>query len=172
VIYAKNVLEGREQDVYPSLTKVYSLPSTELPAPVTFTSKNSPMSDAEDGDFEDSRELSGSDNDVGEDSEEASESVERPQRLKLTLKPRNSGPSTPRTRGTGRPRGRPRGSGSGLTLKVRRKQPDVVMDEPETPPAPTPAAETGETSSANHNLYSPRFGSHHFCGRKGVRQSW
>ncbi|PVF95149.1 hypothetical protein CPB86DRAFT_764542 [Serendipita vermifera] len=104
------------------------------------------MSDAEDGDFEDSRELSGSDNDIAEDSGDGSESIERPQRLKLTLKPRTSGPSTPRGRGTGRPRGRPRGSGSGLTLKVRRKQPDVVMDEPETPPAPTPAAETAITS--------------------------
>jgi hypothetical protein len=99
------------------------------------------MSDPGDEDFEDSREMSGSDMEQGNDSGDASEGIERPQRLKLTLKPR-AAPSTPRGRGTGRPRGRPRGSGSGLTLKVRRKQPDVIMDEPDTPPpAATPAAE-------------------------------
>ncbi|KAG8843493.1 hypothetical protein FRC20_003938 [Serendipita sp. 405] len=101
------------------------------------------MSDSEDEDFEDSRELSGSVVNSGDDSDVASETRERPQRLKLTLKPRASGstPSTPRTRGTGRPRGRPRGSGSGITLKVRRKQPEVVMDEVE-PPAPVAASAT------------------------------
>lgn len=102
------------------------------------------MSD-EDGDFEDSRELSGTDLDIAEDSEEAEESIERPQRLKLTLKPRASaaGTSTPKSRGSGKPRGRPpKAGGSGLTLKVRRKPQDVVMDEPETPPVATPSAES------------------------------
>ncbi|KIM27788.1 hypothetical protein M408DRAFT_329742 [Serendipita vermifera MAFF 305830] len=103
------------------------------------------MSDPGDEDFEDSREMSGSDADQGSGSGDNSDSIERPQRLKLTLKPR-AAPSTPRGRGTGRPRGRPRGSGSGITLKVRRKQPDVVMDEPDTPPAPTPASEPAITS--------------------------
>jgi hypothetical protein len=99
------------------------------------------MSDPGDEDFEDSREMSVSDIEQGNDSGDVSEGVEPPQRLKLTLKPR-AAPSTPRGRGTGRPRGRPRGSGSGLTLKVRRKQPDVMMDEPDTPPpAAIPAAE-------------------------------
>ena len=99
------------------------------------------MSDPGDEDFEDSREMSGSDMEQGNESGDVSEGVERPQRLKLTLKPR-AAPSTPRGRGTGRPRGRPRGSGSGLTLKVRRKQPDVIMDEPDTPPpAAIPMAE-------------------------------
>lgn len=108
------------------------------------------MSDVEDGDFEESRELSGTDVDLAEDSGEVSETIERPQRLKLTLKPRVSalGASTPKIKGTGtgigagKPRGRPKGSGSGLTLKVRRKQPDIAMDEPDTPPIATPAAET------------------------------
>lgn len=117
------------------------------------------MSDDGDVDFEDdSRELDASDVDLPEDSGGGSDSgrSERPARLKLTLKPRMSAPNpvVGRGRGSGRPRGRPRGSGSGLTLKVRRKQPDVVMDEPTPPPASTPAIETGEISSSfvNHQL--------------------
>ncbi|CAG7848962.1 SubName: Full=Uncharacterized protein {ECO:0000313/EMBL:CCA73855.1} [Serendipita indica DSM 11827] len=99
------------------------------------------MSDPEDDDFEGSREPSGSEVDAEEDSGDASETRERPQRLKLTLKPRApaSSSSTPRGKGTGRPRGRPKGSGSGLTLKVRRSKPDIAMDDqPEVPPAATP----------------------------------
>lgn len=106
------------------------------------------MSDDGDDFEDDSRDLDGSDMDLPEDSGGGSDSgrSERPARLKLTLKPRMSAPNpvTSRGRGSGRPRGRPRGSGSGLTLKVRRKQPEVVMDEPDPPPASGPAIETGK----------------------------
>jgi len=130
------------------------------------------MSDPGDEDFEDSREMSGSDIDAVNDSGSASESPERPQRLKLTFKPR-AAPSTPRGRGTGRPRGRPRGSGSGLTLKVRRKQPDVIMDEADTPPAAaTPSSEpAGECSECLLHLCPTDMNHSNVCWWQGICQS-